>query len=387
MNQDPILEAFRNGKLRFKPSVVPPLPRVFEHLSRTADGWLIGVEVVDELSKGLNQITALADKSLKFLSGVRPLSDGRRGFEFQNLYVEEAASEETSEDIDEPVTTDPVGAVHDQNASAAPAARQLHQAEAHVEPATLEWPTAPSTPAMLERRSEAQALSVSVPMPTEQPDLEIARVAEPTDAETAYRLAHEMLTDYHAERRRLSWYEDFMSRLEKRPDIREMVLQVLRDVDHWSDMTMSRGDTLCWDGLTGITTALPFEKPLVFVGYVEALDRPEHKRVKVSCAHLVTTHHSEAIRLLSRGNPATLSLGIGSEELGKRLALYWDRGLVRFKVRLKRGLALEAPYQGVIEDAYLEAPSIEVTEELTTWAQAVVARRPPNEPLWTDRSL
>lgn len=387
MNQDPIYEAFLKGKLRFKPSAALPVPRAFEHLKKTADGWLLGVQLVEELSNGLDEITGRADKSQKFFAGLRPLSDGRLGFEFQNLYVDEAASNGSSEVLDEPATGGTGSAPHALDVALASAAREAGAAEAPFEPAADNAPAPSSSSAMPERRSESQALSVPAPRPPEQRHLDIERDSDQTETEADHRLVHELLMDYHAEPRRRRWYEDFMPRIVREANKAEMVLQQLRDVDHWSDSLMSEGPTLCWDGLAGITTALPFEKPLVFLGHVEVLEKPELKRVKVSCAHLVTGHHAEAVRLLSRGNPSTMRLGIGSDELSKRLALYWDRGLVRFKVRLSRELALEAPYDGVIEDAYLEDPSVEDTDALTKWAIEVISRRPPKEPLWTERSL
>jgi hypothetical protein len=387
MNQDPVYEAFLKGKLRFKPSAALPVPRAFEHLKKTADGWLLGVQLVDELSKGLNEITGRADQSQKFVAALRPLSDGRLGFEFQSLYVDEPASEGPSEKINEPATADTGEAAHAPEVKVASAARAISLAEAPFELGTDDAPPPSSSPAMPERRSESQALSIPAPMPSEQQALDLKRASTRAETEADHRLAHELLMDYHADPRRSRWYEDFMPRIERDAGKRELVLQLLREVDHWSDTSMSVGPDLCWDGLSGIKTALPFEKPLVFLGYIEVLEKPEFKRVKVSCEHLVTGHYAEAIRLLSRGNPATMRLGIGSDELSKRLALYWDRGLVRFKVRLSRELALEAPFDGVIEDAYLEDPSIEDIDALTKWAVDVISRRPPEEPLWTERSL
>lgn len=387
MNQDPINEAFLNGKLRFKPSAALPVPRTFEHLKKTADGWLLGVKLVEEVSNGLEEITGRADQSQKFVAALRPLSDGRLGFEFQSLYVDEPASKGSGEKVDEPATAETGGAKDAWEVAVASADSEISVAEVPFEQGADDAPSPSSSPAMSERRSEFQALSVPAPRPPEQQDLDIERVSDPTETEADHRLVHELLMDYHAEPRRRRWYEDFMPRIVGEANKPELVLQQLRDVDHWSDSLMSEGPNLCWDGLAGITTALPFEKPLVFLGHVEVLEKPELRRVKVSCEHLVTGHHAEAVRLLSRGNPSTMRLGIGSDELSKRLAMYWDRGPVRFKVRLSRELALEAPYDGVIEDAYLEDPSVEDTDALTKWATEVISRRPPKEPLWTERSL
>jgi hypothetical protein len=157
--------------------------------------------------------------------------------------------------------------------------------------------------------------------------------------------------------------------------------------DLWSDTVMKFGPTLSWDNLPRIRVPLPFKERMYVLGRVVGIDSPNTSRIKITGEVLLTPKYAEVLRKLTHNSSKVMTPLLESNDLSHRLLLFWNRGRVRFKIRLSRGLAIESLESAVIEDAYLEDITDEQIEEQVEWAAEALRRRPPDEPEWRARSV
>jgi hypothetical protein len=132
---------------------------------------------------------------------------------------------------------------------------------------------------------------------------------------------------------------------------------------------------------------LGFKERMYVLGRVVGIDSPNTSRIKITGEVLLTPKYAEVLRKLTHNSSKVMTPLLESNDLSHRLLLFWNRGRVRFKIRLSRGLAIESLESAVIEDAYLEDITDEQIEEQVEWAAEALRRRPPDEPEWRARSV
>lgn len=392
MNDESLNEAFHRGELRVIGMSQSSIGHSTASMVRTDDGFTTIYDQVDDLQSKRHQVRLFADPTRLHLGVSRP--DGHGGFECRALYVEFKDSRAVdAEQLTPPATVDSsaeVGDPDDQGTFGAsvepgPPARQPRNEHGPV----IEKETPPAAP---EKRPEPPSISVPIQRQKQQASLGLEVSADHASEQADIRLVHEMLTDYHANR--LVWYEDFMARIRRDGANHGRVLQMLcgdgmgDDNNDWADTTMTMGLSLSWDGLPRIRASLPLKKRMIVIGRVDGVEAPESKRIRVTHEHLVTKIHAPELAMLtSDGKHKTLVLRADSSDLYKRALLYCDRGQVRFKLRLSRGLAIERRPEAVIEDAYLENVEDQQIDDHIQWIAEALRRRPPREPEWVERSL
>ena len=382
MNLEPLKEAFRRGTLRILGMESKTAHRNLEGLVTTGDGFGLVDDHINRMRSGESQAHDFADPSRSFLPLVRRRADG--GFDFRAFYVD-------SSDPAEPQRA-PVAAVALAGADDASRDNDPQVDESGVEP--FESPCEPDTappdrrpPPALPAR-QAEPATIRTPSPPPQSTLDLSEETDDADKEEDLGLVHQLLTDYHA--RKLRWYEQFIEGVKDAHDpqrVLHMIAGNKETDDLWSDTPMTVGPTLSWENLPRIRVPLPFKERMYVLGRVVGIDSPNTSRIKITGEVLLTPKYADVLRKLTNNPSKVMTPLLDSNDLSHRLLLYWNRGRVRFKIRLSRGLAIQSLESAVIEDAYLEDITDEQIEEQVEWTAEALRRRPPDEPEWRARSV
>lgn len=382
MNLEPLKEAFRRGTLRILGMENKTAHRDLNGLVTTGDGYGLVDDHIRRMRSGESQAHDFADPSRSFLPLVRQRADG--GFDFRAFYVD-------SSDPAEPQRV-PVVAVALAGADDVSRYNDPQVDESSVEPfeplcepdtASPDKRPPPSLPAR-----QAEPATIRTPSPPPQSTLDLSEETDDADKEEDLRLVHQLLTDYHA--RKLRWYEQFIEGVKDAHDpqrVLHMIADNKESDDLWSDTSMTVGPSLSWENLPRIRVPLPFKERMYVLGRVVGIDSPNTRRIKITGEVLLTPKYADVLRRLTNNASNVMTPLLDSNDLSHRLLLYWNRGRVRFKIRLSRGLAIQSLESAVIEDAYLDDISDEQIEEHVEWTTEALRRRPPDVPEWRARSV
>ena len=380
MNLEPLKEAFRRGTLRILGMESKTAHRNLEGLVTTGDGFGLVDDHINRMRSGESQAHDFADPSRSFLPLVRQRADG--GFDFRAFYVD---SSDPAEPQRAPVAAVALAGADDDSRDNDPQVNEsgVEPFEPPCEPDTA--PTDRRPPPALPAR-QAEPATIRTPSPPPQSTLDLSEETDDADKEEDLSLVHQLLTDYHA--RKLRWYEEFIEGVKDAHDpqrVLHMIAGNKESDDLWSDTPMTVGPTLSWENLPRIRVPLPFKERMYLLGSVVGIDSPNTGRIKITSEVLLTPKYADVLRKLTHNASKVMTPLLDSTDLSHRLLLYWNRGRVRFKIRLSRGLAIESLESAVIEDAYLEDITDEQIEEQVEWTAEALRRRPPDAPEWRAR--
>ena len=414
MKHDSSEEAFRAGRISAIQSDHGLIPQSVSDLAGTADGFHLCTDLIDLVERGRSRIKGTADPARPHVLAVR--LSGRAQLEFRVFYVEpqQVVDESNGDDRARPAVIEGGARTHRAPLQPPPevpqeVAAQVHAPdasgtapEAGVEPVSSER-VAPTESATQQSRADAyagddsqsQARDDAVPhlpspprtgteVPTEQPST-LGELFQPKNATVLAlrdakdtRLAHKIL---RAERAgRLKHYEDFIEQLKKAHNplrVRELLTATYQQ----GHITVDRLGSLDWSGLEGITKAVPLRRAMFVRGRIGPIAAPGSLRCRLYVEALLSREHDEVVRsLVHKGN---LNCHILDRGVALKIAPLWDRGYVRVKLGVRRGLAPEARFGVTIEDAYLEQCDDEQRNALANELAEQVRRAPPAEPEWT----
>jgi hypothetical protein len=250
------------------------------------------------------------------------------------------------------------------------------------------WTDSSLRDAQLHASGRQSAFPAPEVKPMVQAELLVDVQVETAKREEDGRLVQQLLYDYHCVPRKLIWFDDADRRIVNGAHDPIWVRAQLVAPPLFGGLEMRDGGAQYVERLLGALEPLPLFKPMFVVGKVIALRPPQLRELEISLKRLVTPEHTGAMRELSdQANGRPLRVKVQSDELGRRLALYWNRGTVRFKLRLNRSLRADARYEVVIEDAYLEGLSAEQHARLIEDCARELQRQAPSEKEWVELTV
>lgn len=202
------------------------------------------------------------------------------------------------------------------------------------------------------------------------------------------RLVHQLLSDFHSEPRKLIWYEDVERRIVHGAHDPVWVRDHLVEVP--PILASAAYGEFAQDGARpeGISRPLPMRNPVFIVGDVATLHPPRNRMVEISLKRIVTDEHRGLMREhFDRLHGRPLRMLFNSDELGRRLANYWGRCQVRFKLRLSRSLAVGRPIEMVLEEAYPDGLTAEQHAQLVQESVLDLGRQAPSEMEWIEHTV